>query len=80
VIYEELIPVSKGSSIQEAFTMGEDFELLFTMPKNEARRLLKRGLKIFKPIGEIVAGNKKIKLISQNGGVRPLKIKGYRHF
>jgi thiamine-monophosphate kinase len=80
VLYEDLIPISKGSNMQEALTMGEDFELLFTMPKNEAKRLLKKGLKGFKPIGEIVARNMGLNLVNKNGYARPLKIKGYQHF
>jgi len=80
IIYEDLIPVNRKSNIDDALYMGEDFELLFTMPRNEARKLLKKKLKVFKPIGEIVAKNYGLNLVGKNGLVGPLLVKGYRHF
>jgi thiamine-monophosphate kinase len=80
IIYEDLIPVAKKSNINEALYMGEDFELLFTMPGVEAKKLLRKKLKIFKPIGEIVEKNYGVNLVGKNGKLRPLFIKGFRHF
>ncbi|MFH1457995.1 MAG: thiamine-phosphate kinase [Candidatus Omnitrophota bacterium] len=80
VIYEELIPVARNSRIDEALCMGEDFELLFTMPKPEARKLMKRKIRMFKPIGEIVGKDEGVSLVGRGGLARSLKVKGYRHF
>ncbi len=79
-LYEELIPINSGSHLEEALSMGEDFELLFTMPRREARKLLAKKLKIFKPIGEIVEKRFGLNLVGKSGGEKPLAEKGYRHF
>jgi len=80
VIYEQLIPVARHSHIKEALFMGEDFELLFTLPKPEAKKLMKRKIRMFRPIGEIVAKFEGLNLIGRNGKPKPIHIKGYRHF
>jgi thiamine-monophosphate kinase len=81
VIYEELIPVSdKASGFQDALTSGEDFELLFTLPRREALRLLRRRVVNFKPIGEILDMKYGFKLINKDYKLINLSSKGYRHF
>jgi thiamine-monophosphate kinase len=80
VIYEELIPVARGSCIDEALFMGEDFELLFTMPKPEAKKLMKKKIRMFRPIGEVVGIEEGLNLAGRDGKVRPIGVKGYRHF
>lgn len=82
-IYQRDIPVSARSSFKSALEDGEDFELLFTMPKNEARRLLKNYPRIYntpvKMIGQIIK-QKEIFLIDLSGIRRKLDLKGWRHF
>ncbi|MCX5700070.1 MAG: thiamine-phosphate kinase [Candidatus Omnitrophica bacterium] len=81
IIYEDLIPMDeKSTSLSDALNSGEDFELLFTMSRKIAKRLLKRNLVNFKPIGEIVGEKYGFTLINKDG--KPIKIspKGYRHF
>ncbi|HLD40886.1 MAG TPA: thiamine-phosphate kinase [Candidatus Omnitrophota bacterium] len=81
VVYEELIPVSKeAKGMLEALNMGEDFELLFSLPLKEARRLIKSGNKIFKAIGEIRPGREGVKIISRDSKARELTARGYQHF
>ena len=80
VVYEQLIPVAKHSHIKEALSMGEDFELLFTLPKQEAKKLMKRKIRMFRPIGEIVTKVEGLNLIGRDGKPKPFHIKGYRHF
>ena len=81
-IYQRDIPVSAGSSLKSALEGGEDFELLFTMPKNEARRLLKNYPRIHatpvKMIGQIIK-QKEIFLIDSSGIKRKQDLKGWRH-
>lgn len=51
LLWEEAVPRTKGTTLQQALTDGEDFELLFTVREKQAVRLLK----FFFPIGEIIA-------------------------
>lgn len=78
-IHQELIPLSrKARNLDEALTMGEDFELLFTLPKNEAKRLIK--IKSFSLIGRIVSKDYGLTLIDKNGRQGVIFKKGFRHF
>lgn len=81
IIYEELIPLSKQArKLDEALYMGEDFELLFTAPHKEGRRLLQKKPAAFKPIGEIVGEKYGLRLIDRHGREKKVKINGFRHF
>lgn len=81
VIYEGLIPLSKDAkSFDEALHMGEDFELLFTLPAREAKRLVKNRGGIFRAIGEIREKKFGLKLITKDYQEKPLEPKGYQHF
>jgi len=81
IIYEELIPFSKEArSLNDALYMGEDFELLFTLSRRQAKNLILSKRKIFKPIGEIVERKYALTLVDKKD--REIKIgpKGFRHF
>jgi len=81
VIYEDLIPLSKeAAGLNDALNTGEDFELLFTLSRPEAKRLLKMKLVKFKPIGEIMNKNYGFKLIDKNRKQVNIKPKGFNHF
>lgn len=81
VIYESLVPVAgQAKSFDEALHMGEDFELLFTMPVIQARRLIKSRRDIFKAIGEIRENKFGLKLITRDYQEKTLVPKGYQHF
>jgi thiamine-monophosphate kinase len=78
VIYEELIPLStKASGLSSALNDGEDFELIFTMPQDEAKRLLKRRISNFKLIGEILDKKYGFELIYSSGKIKDIKLKGF---
>ncbi len=80
VLFEELIPRNKGTTLSNALYDGEDFELLFTLSPSDVRRARTRGSRFpFYPIGKIVPG-KGARLVGQNGKVRPLLLRGYTHF
>lgn len=84
-IYQTAIPVSKDAgSFKNALYDGEDFEILFTMNAKEAGRFFRTGLdKIGIPvslIGEITDKRYGYKLITEDGGIKDLKPKGYLHF
>lgn len=81
VLYEELIPLSKKArDLSDALTSGEDFELLFTMSVKEAKRLLKRNIINFKPIGEIMERKYGFKLIYNSGKIENTGSRGFTHF
>jgi len=81
VIYESLIPISKDArGLEDALSAGEDFELLFTMPRLEAKKLLDAGYAGFMAIGEIFDRKIGFRLIKNSGKVINIKPKGFRHF
>lgn len=81
LIYEDLIPVAKqAAGLNDALYMGEDFELLFTLTRKEAKKLLNKKLSDFKPIGEIVNRKLGLRLIDKRNKERIIKPKGFRHF
>lgn len=93
VIYEYLIPRTKKRllcrndvcvSIENALSDGEDFELLFTMSKKEAFRLLGLRHKLFNipvtRIGTITDKKFGAKIMDVFGRKKDLKPKGFRHF
>lgn len=81
VIYEELIPIDKQArNLNEALFMGEDFELIFTLSNQEARRLLDKKLTGFKAIGEIVDKKCGLRLIDKRSREKIIQPKGFRHF
>ena len=81
VIYEDLIPLSKEcKDLNDALYSGEDFELLFTLARKEASKILKKRLNIFTPIGEITGKDLSLRLVDKKNSDRLIKPKGYRHF
>lgn len=81
IIYEELIPLSpQARDLSDALNSGEDFELIFTMPEIEGKRLLNRRIINFKLIGEIVDKKYGFKLAYSSGKIKDIKLKGFNHF
>ena len=72
--------VAPIANLSDALTSGEEFELLFTMPAEEARRLLKRKIDNFKVIGEVVGKEYGFKLIYNSGKIKDMHSKGFTHF
>ncbi|MFA5117542.1 MAG: thiamine-phosphate kinase [Candidatus Omnitrophota bacterium] len=80
VIYERLLPLHKDAgSVQSAVSSGEDFELLFTMPAREARRLTACSGD-FRVVGEITRQENGFLLVDRRGVGRKAAASGYRHF
>jgi thiamine-monophosphate kinase len=81
LIYEDLIPLNKGAKgLYSALNDGEDFELLFTLPRALASAQLKKKLANFYPIGEIMPKDYGFKLIDKNKRLISIKQKGFKHF
>lgn len=84
-IFAKSIPVNKTADLKSALYEGEDFELLFTISKEEARKLIKDALNnnfsfSIRPIGMITDRKRGLSMIDESGRERKLTIKGFRHF
>lgn len=85
-IRADLIPVvddlitDDRSPLDHALNDGEDFELLFTLPKTEAERLVQRQPLVVPVtiIGEVTAGNN-VLLVNADGKETVLRPGGYVH-
>ncbi|MBU0710023.1 MAG: thiamine-phosphate kinase [Candidatus Omnitrophica bacterium] len=81
IIFEQLIPASRHArNLKDVLGSGEDYELLFTLSRKEAKRLVKRNWTVFKPIGEIVDKNNGFRFIDKKNRETNLEPEGFRHF
>ncbi|MCM8792306.1 MAG: thiamine-phosphate kinase [Candidatus Omnitrophica bacterium] len=80
VLYKNLIPYDKKINFDEVLNQGEEYELLFTLPPKEARRLLSMKRGVYHGIGQIVSSDYGVRLIDENFQERKIKIRGFRHF
>jgi len=93
-VFAENIPVSEAairvskrkgpSAIEMALYDGEDFELLFALPKEKVDECLGQFRENFSTqitvIGRVKRGRKRPVLIEKDGTVTPLQARGYEHF
>ncbi len=77
VLDEEKIPRRAGASLRQAFYDGEDFEILFTVPRRKAAVL--KGKKFYS-IGEIVPRVQGLTFRDVNGKTKKIVRRGYTHF
>lgn len=85
ILFEDAIPLSRNVySVDDAYYTGEDFELLFTMPKKYSKQLLSKwpfkkkvGLSC---IGEIIIHRKGIFVKDKDSRIKKIKKGGYEHF
>jgi len=81
VLYEESIPQDKQArNLKEALYMGEDFELLFTLSRPDARKLCLKDRRNFKAIGETRPPGYGLKSVGKDGRERNIAAGGFRHF
>ena len=81
VLYEKLIPLSKAAcTVTDALCSGEEFELLFTVARDQAHKIIKNRKYRFTVIGEIMPKAFGLRLINYNSEYRQVKAKGFRHF
>jgi thiamine-monophosphate kinase len=89
VVKSELIPISSVTKpertggvdpLQSALHGGDDYELLFTVPKSKAKRLPRSvGEVAITPIGEITRA-REVMVADGNGRQRVLKPRGWDPF
>ena len=81
VLYESLIPLSKeAKGIEEALCSGEEFELLFTVPRDQASKIIKSSKYRFSVIGEIMPASFGLRSINHKSKYSKLKLQGFKHF
>ncbi len=71
-----------GADATLALTGGEDYELLCTVPERHVKRLASNQARLgcaIACIGEVTAG-RGIRIVDEEGRVRPLRATGYDHF
>ncbi|MBI5698762.1 thiamine-phosphate kinase [Candidatus Saganbacteria bacterium] len=77
-IYEDLAPIAKGASLEQALYGGEEYELVFTAPKTNLPKLKK--LAKVSVVGEMVPHKFGVMLVDSYGRIKPPKSGGYEHF
>lgn len=81
IIFESLVPLSaQAKDFKTAVAEGEDFELLFTLSRKEAGRLLKRNANKFFPIGQVRDNKYGVKLLGRSNLEIDFSSDGFRHF
>jgi thiamine monophosphate kinase len=76
-----LVPKSvEAKDLKDALCSGEDFELLFTLDRLQARALALDKRFRFTAIGEIVDKSYGFKLIDNKGRSKQNRFHGFRHF
>jgi thiamine-monophosphate kinase len=75
-IYAAKVPVAKGATLDQALYGGEEYELVFTIPKIKYRKLEIKAT----VVGEIVDRKLGVKLVDSYGRIKPPKSGGYEHF
>ncbi len=80
VLDESSIPRNARASLQNALSDGEDFELLFTLSPQVAKRFFKQRKTTAFWIGEIINKPQKLFLCNPDGKIKHLAANGYKHF
>jgi len=80
IVDEERIPLTKGAKISQALFDGEDFELIFTLPKKKVVTLRQQRKFKFYEIGLITKKKNGLMLKRVNGTLKAIKQKAYTHF
>jgi thiamine-monophosphate kinase len=75
-IEEKALPIARGSSMQQAISDGEDYELLFVLPPRERRTLELTWKKKFPKVRLTRIG----RLIHPSSFIVPPSFRGYVHF
>ena len=75
-IWEDNVPIAKGATLDQAFYGGEEYELVFTVPKTKVKKL-KVKMTI---VGEVMSSEFGVKLVDKHDKIKPLKSGGYEHF
>ncbi len=78
-IWTQYVPIANGANLDQALYGGEEYELVFTVPKNSIARTQKLLGEKVTIVGEITPWSKAIALSDINGRITKPK-GGYEHF
>ncbi len=76
LIFKDKVPVAKGAKVEQALYGGEEYELVFTVPKSKLKKLKVKAA----VVGEMTGSGKGVKLVDTYGKIMPLRSGGYEHF
>ncbi|MFH1389563.1 MAG: thiamine-phosphate kinase [Candidatus Margulisiibacteriota bacterium] len=78
-LWEERVPIASGANLDQALYGGEEYELLFAVPKARIKSLkkLKFGISV---VGEIVNRGAGVKIVDNRGKIKTIRSKGFEHF
>lgn len=74
------LPLSRGAKLENAISEGEDYELLFAIPRRDRNRLEREWTKKFPKLPLTRIGRLNPKSESASGGQNPKLTGGYTHF
>ena len=81
LIYQDAVPLYKrASDFLKEVSRGEDYELLFTLPLTEARKLNASSFVNYTPIGNVMNRKFGLRLIDDRCREKAIKPAGFRHF
>ncbi|MBI5400352.1 thiamine-phosphate kinase [Candidatus Saganbacteria bacterium] len=81
IIDEAKVPIAKGATLQQALHGGEEYELVFTLPRKNFDKIQKLfGRNELTAVGEIVSATKKVGIRAQNGKITKIAKGGFEHF
>jgi len=80
VLDAQCIPLHHGVDLKAGLYDGEDFELIFTVKRVDAPKLLRSKTYMFHHIGRITKNKNKLYLADTNGKTILLTAKGFTHF
>ncbi|MDD5108134.1 MAG: thiamine-phosphate kinase [Candidatus Omnitrophica bacterium] len=81
VLYESLIPQSKeAKGLEDALYSGEEFELVFTASRDQAKKIIQNSKYYFKVIGEIMPVSFGLKMINLKDKYSKIRLQGFKHF
>ncbi|MDD5383065.1 MAG: thiamine-phosphate kinase [Candidatus Margulisbacteria bacterium] len=81
VVYESEVPVARGASLAQALHGGEEYELVFTIPAKNIRKLKKvLGRTKVSIVGDICPRKSGVNLLDKHGRIKEIKSGGYEHF
>lgn len=81
-IFDPLVPKNREcKNSLDALTGGEDFELLFTMSREDVIKLAEKNKGFyFKPIGQIMPEAFGLKVFDKENNILKIPVKGFKHF
>jgi len=75
-IFSSEIPIAKGATLKQVLFGGEEYELIFTVPKSKVANMLKKVKATV--VGEIV--DKGLFLVDSSQKIKSLKLQDFKHF